>query len=260
MKIKICQVDAFTGKLFGGNPAAVCPLDEWLPDALMQKIAMENNLSETAFFTRNGKGYSIRWFTPRTEVALCGHATLASAHIIFTQLQEKQEEIVFESKSGALKVGRKGNLLVLNFPADHALPVQYPEDAVRAIGAEPTACFKGRTDYLFVYKSEQQVIDIQPDFRMLYSARVRGIIVTAPGKQVDFVSRFFAPAVGVDEDPVTGSAHTTLIPYWSERLGKKEMKAMQCSARGGYIECLDADDRVEIGGEAVTYLTGEIQV
>ena len=260
MKIRLYQVDAFTSKLFGGNPAAVCPSDSWLPDSTMQQIALENNLSETAFVVRKGRRYDIRWFTPAAEVALCGHATLASAHVLFRHLGYTGNTLFFDSKSGELRVTREDELLVLNFPADNACPVEAPADVVQAIGLMPAETYRGRTDYMFVYASEQDILSIKPDFRKLAGAGVRGIMVTAPGTSCDFVSRFFAPGVGIDEDPVTGSAHTTLIPYWAKLLGRNNMQAVQCSARRGYLCCRHLDDRVEIGGQAVTYLTGEIEI
>ncbi len=259
MKLNFYQVDAFTSKLFGGNPAAVCPLQDWLPDSLMQQIAMENNLSETAFFIRNNDRFSIRWFTPLAEVALCGHATLASAHVIFHHLGY-EGDLIFDSKSGKLKVCRKNNLLVLNFPADDIRAYSPHATLLQAIGAEPAECYMGRTDVMLVFSSEDEILALKPDFKKLAGAGVRGAIVTAPGKTSDFVSRFFAPAVGVDEDPVTGSAHTTLIPYWAKRLGKNELSAIQCSRRRGILACTYQDNRVEIGGQAITYLTGEIEV
>lgn len=260
MKLSLYQVDAFTSTLFGGNPAAVCPLQEWLPDDLMQRIAMENNLSETAFFIRKDNRFSIRWFTPVSEVALCGHATLASAHVIFHHLGYGPGLILFDSKSGELRVTRKNDLLVLDFPADDAKPIAAPAGLFEAMGSEPVECHKGRTDVMLVYKSEEEIIALSPDFKKLAGAGVRGVIVTAPGKASDFVSRFFAPAVGVDEDPVTGSAHTTLIPYWAKRLGKNELSAIQCSRRRGTLTCTYNGNRLEIGGQAITYLTGETEI
>jgi PhzF family phenazine biosynthesis protein len=260
MKIKMYQVDAFAGKLFSGNPAAVCILDKWLPDDLMQNIAMENNLAETAFIVNEKEGLHIRWFTPKAEVALCGHATLASGHVIFNHLNEQKNEISFQSRSCELKVRKEGKDLVLNFPADTLREIGIPENIAEAIGLHPVEAYKGKTDYMLIYQDQSQIESIQPDFRKLKQTNARGIIVTAPGKESDFVSRFFAPAIGVDEDPVTGSAHTSLIPYWSKRLGKTEMTAIQLSSRRGYLKCNYLGDRVEIGGQAVTYLIGEIDV
>jgi PhzF family phenazine biosynthesis protein len=260
MKLKIYQVDAFAGALFSGNPAAVCILDKWLPDDLMQKIAMENNLAETAFVVKEKEGLHIRWFTPAAEVRLCGHATLATGHVIFHHLGEKKSEISFQSLSGELKVRKEGKELTLNFPADIMQEIEPPAAITEAIGLTPDKAFKGKTDFMLIYQDQSQVEKIRPDLRKLKETQARGVIVTAPGKESDFVSRFFAPAVGVDEDPVTGSAHTSLIPYWSKRLGKTEMKAVQLSSRRGYLNCKFLGDRVEIGGTAVTYLIGEIDV
>jgi PhzF family phenazine biosynthesis protein len=260
MKIKMFQVDAFSGALFSGNPAAVCILKKWLPEDLMQNIAMENNLAETAFVVKENDSYHIRWFTPKAEVNLCGHATLASGHVIFNHLNENGNEIIFQSRSGELKVRKKGKNLILNFPTDTIHEIEMPENIVDAIGLRPVGAYKGRTDYMLIYQDQAEIDKIQPDFRKLKQTNARGIMVTSPGKESDFVSRFFAPAVGVDEDPVTGSAHTSLIPYWSKRLGKTELTAIQLSSRRGYLKCKYLGDRVEIGGNAVTYLVGEIDV
>jgi PhzF family phenazine biosynthesis protein len=261
MNLKIYQIDAFTSELFGGNPAAVCPLNEWLPDDLMQKIALENNLSETAFFVKEGSVYHIRWFTPKVEVRLCGHATLASAYVLFKHLGYPEETIHFHSKSGHLEVIRKEKLLILDFPSDIFVPVTVPQGLTDALGVDPSECYMGRTDYMLVYSSAQDIVAIQPDFGKLKLLPVRGIMITAPGEQeFDFVSRFFAPGSGVDEDPVTGSAHTTLIPYWSKRLEKTHLKAAQLSARKGYLDCEYLGDRVWIGGECQTYMIGEVNL
>ncbi len=260
MQLPLFQVDAFTAQLFAGNPAAICPLEHWLPDELMQKIAMENNLSETAFFVKEGFAWHIRWFTPAVEVRLCGHATLASAHVLFNHLGVTEEAIHFHSKSGHLEVSRNGNLLILDFPSDIYLEVDLPEGLAEAIGKVPDETWLGKSDYLLIYREKQDILSIRPDFNKLRELPVRGIIVSAPGVEEDFVSRFFAPAVGVDEDPVTGSAHTTLIPYWSKRLNKNRMKAVQWSARKGTIHCEYLGDRVLIGGECTTYMTGMIHI
>ncbi|MHC1708026.1 MAG: PhzF family phenazine biosynthesis protein [Bacteroidales bacterium] len=261
MNLKIYQVDAFTSNLFGGNPAAVCPLEQWIPDELMQSIAMENNLSETAFFVKEGMAYHIRWFTPKVEVRLCGHATLASSHVLFNHLGFDKDTIHFHSKSGHLEVTKKEQFLVLDFPSDIFVPVSLPDGLTEAIGITASECYMGRTDYMLVYSSQEEIMKIQPDFVKLRMLPVRGVIVTAPGEQkIDFVSRFFAPGAGVDEDPVTGSSHTTLIPYWSKRLGKNNMRAAQLSARKGCLDCEYLGDRVWIGGECQTYLIGEINV
>jgi PhzF family phenazine biosynthesis protein len=261
MKTILYQVDAFTNKLFGGNPAGVCPLEVWLPEEKMQSIAMENNLSETAFFVQKGERFHIRWFTPELEVALCGHATLASAHVIFNHLNFKGDVIKFDSKSGELKVSKKDEMLVLDFPADsfdkEILP---PDSLIEGLGIQPIEAYKGKTDYMLVYRTQKEIESIVPNFTLIKKAKARGIIVTAKGNSVDFVSRFFAPLSGVPEDPVTGSSHTTLIPYWSQKLGKKELTAKQLSKRRGKLKCKYLGDRVEIGGEAVTYMIGEINI
>ncbi len=254
------QVDAFTDKLFRGNPAAVCLLTETLTDELMQKIAAENNLAETAFVTETGDSFSIRWCTPKVEVDLCGHATLASAHVIFNHLGYTKETIRFTSRSGVLEVRKEKDLLVLNFPADNPQKGCLPVSVTESLGMDPIEILKGKTDYMLVYENQHQIEELDPDFVGLSKSTARGIIVTAKGDDSDFVSRFFAPQVGINEDPVTGSAHTTLIPYWSARLGKKEMTAIQLSERRGYLGCKDLGERVEIAGKAVTYLVGEINV
>jgi len=260
MKLQIFQADAFASSLFKGNPAAVVPLTEWLSDELMQQIALENNLSETAFFIPEDDHFHIRWFTPKAEVRLCGHATLATAHVIFNELEFQGEHIEFNSQSGILTVKKIGDKLQLDFPADFAQTVEPIPVFAEAFGTHPLATFKGRTDYLLLFDSEETIQEFQPDISLLLATNARGIIVTAKGTTVDFVSRFFAPAVGVNEDPVTGSAHTTLIPFWSKRLNKTEMTALQLSARGGQLWCTLSGDRVLIAGKAVTYLRGEIEV
>ena len=260
MKLKIYQVDAFTEKVFEGNPAAVIPLENWLPDNIMQQIALENNLSETAFFVPFENGFHIRWFTPLAEVDLCGHATLASAHVLFHHLNYPEKEIHFHAKSGLLKVKIENDLIVLDFPASPVIPVETPEEVAKAFHIQPVVCFKGRDDFMLVFENEVQVKQLKPDFQQLVLAKTRGIICTSISENYDFVSRFFAPAVGVNEDPVTGSAHTMLIPFWSKELGKNELTAKQVSARGGILYCKNLGERVEIGGKAVTYLVGEINL
>jgi PhzF family phenazine biosynthesis protein len=261
MKLRLYQVDAFADGLFSGNPAAVCPLEEtWLPDAVMQQIAAENNLAETAFYIKSGSGFAIRWFTPACEVDLCGHATLATGYVVFTYDGCRGDSVEFASRSGALRVRRDGDLLVLDFPADTLHASQATELLVGSIGREPAECHRGKTDYLLVYPSEEDVKALAPDFADLAMVPARGIIVTAPGREVDFVSRFFGPQVGVNEDPVTGSAHTTLTPYWAKRLGKSHLSARQLSKRGGSLRCRLVGDRVEIAGRAVPYLEGEITI
>ncbi|HWQ81726.1 MAG TPA: PhzF family phenazine biosynthesis protein [Ignavibacteria bacterium] len=261
-KIKLFQADAFTDELFGGNPAAVCYLDNWLSDKLMQNIAAENNLAETAFVVPMGDQYEIRWFTPSTEVELCGHATLASAHVLFEFYENDLNEIVFKSRErGILKVRKSGEVLTLDFPVDVYKKSVAPKGLYESLGLVPSECYKGMTDYLLVYKSENEIKSINPDFKSLKEVNARGVIVTAEGSGgIDFVSRFFAPASGVDEDPVTGSAHTTLTPFWSERLGRMKLRAVQLSKRKGYLECELKIDRVEISGKVRTYLTGEIHI
>lgn len=258
MNLTIYQVDAFTKEVFKGNPAAICPLESWLETGLMQKIALENNLSETAFFVKKDGVYEIRWFTPTYEIDLCGHATLASAFVIFEILKLETDKITFHShKSGELSVEKKDDILILDFPSRPVSPVETPEGLIEAIGKEPKEVFKAR-DYFLVYETEQEILDIVPNFSKLIEVGGHGFIITAKGESSDFVSRFFAPEVGVFEDPVTGSAHCNLIPFWSERLGKTELFARQISARGGELFCELKGDRVKIGGNAVLYLKGEI--
>lgn len=260
-KIKFFQVDAFTSCLFGGNPAAVCLPDEWPDDALMQSVAAENNLAETAFVVRSGNHFDIRWFTPTVEVDLCGHATLASAYVIFNHCDFHGGEIIFNScRSGELKVSRSGKKLFLDFPADDFSRCDHLPAIEKGLGLVPLEVYKGKTDYMAVFGSEAEVRGIRPDFDTIAKIEARGLIVTAPGDDVDFVSRFFGPQSGVNEDPVTGSAHTTLIPYWSGKLGKTTLHAKQISARGGSLECRYLPPRVIIGGEAQLYAEGYIYV
>ncbi len=260
MKLTIYQIDAFAEKVFEGNPAAVIPLENWLPDNVMQQIAMENNLSETAFFIPLANAFHIRWCTPLAEVDLCGHATLASAHVLFNHLNYNEKEISFQSRSGILNVKKEEDLIVLNFPASKLTEIKIPENLKSAFNIQPEKCFKGRDDLMLIFEKEEDIIKLEPDFQKISGSKTRGIIVTAKSKKFDFVSRFFAPAVGVNEDPVTGSAHTMLIPYWSGELGKSDLTAKQVSARGGILYCKNLGERVEIGGKAVTYMTGEIIV
>jgi PhzF family phenazine biosynthesis protein len=259
LQIPIYQVDAFTDHLFHGNPAAVCPLAEWLPDGLMQKIASENNLAETAFYVKRGGRFAIRWFTPLVEVDLCGHATLATAYVIFQIAGHDKPLIELDSRSGPLSVSRSGGMLTLDFPADPIVRVGPIEDLATALGCWPLEFHKGKTDFLLVYASQEEIEAMAPDFQALARVPARGIIVTAKGREVDFVSRFFAPQVGVPEDPVTGSAHTTLTPFWAQRLGKVELSAMQLSRRQGWLSCKLAGERVQISGRARLYLKGEIE-
>lgn len=260
MKIKLYQVDAFTDKLFSGNPAAVCPLEEWLPEKLMQQIAEENNLAETAFFVKEGEDYRIRWFTPTVEVDLCGHATLATAHVLFRYLDYPYDEIRFASRSGVLRVTREQDRLTLDFPADRLTRVEAFPELKAAFSEEPQEVYKGKTDYMLVLADEAQILNLQPDIRAIARIPARGVIVTAKGNEVDFVSRFFGPQSGIDEDPATGSAHTTLTPYWAQRLGKNELTAVQLSSRRGYFTCTWQGDRVAISGQARCYMVGEIEI
>jgi len=265
IELSIYQVDAFTDQAFGGNPAAVVPLPEWLPDALLQQIAAENNLSETAFLVpvgdRAGDRYELRWFTPRLEVDLCGHATLASAQVVFEMLHPGRRSVSFVTrKAGTLTVAIQGDRLAMDFPARPAERVTPPPGLVEALGATPTEVWAAGK-LLCVFETEGAVKALEPDFRKVAALDCFGVIATAPGNDgVDFVSRYFAPHAGIDEDPVTGSAHCTLVPYWSRRLGKSRLEARQISARGGRLWCEDRGDRVALAGRAVLYLEGRIFV
>jgi PhzF family phenazine biosynthesis protein len=257
MKIPYYQVDAFTSKVFCGNPAGVCLLETWLDDRTLQNIAAENNLSETAFIVEKEKDWELRWFTPKTEVDLCGHATLASGYIVFSVLKRGGSMIRFSTRSGILTVQEKADLLVMDFPSRKGVPVSAPAALGKGIGCDFAEVYKSR-DYLVILEDEEEVKNLRPDFAELATVDCTGIIVSARGREVDFVSRFFAPRVGIPEDPVTGSAHCTLIPYWSSRLGKNELVANQVSPRGGELFCSDMGDRVSIAGRVVTYLEGYI--
>jgi predicted PhzF superfamily epimerase YddE/YHI9 len=259
MKIRMYQVDAFTSRLFGGNPAAVCPLDGWLEDGAMQAIAAENNLSETAFFVGGKGSYDLRWFTPAVEVNLCGHATLASAFVVFRHLEPSLETVSFRSKSGELRVVRSGDLLTLDFPSWMPSRCEAPEALTRGLGRPPREVLASE-DYLAVYDSEDEVRSLAPAMDALAGLDRFAVIVSAPGQGSDFVSRFFAPKQGIPEDPVTGRAHCTLVPYWARRLGKPRLHALQVSRRGGELFCEDRGDRVSIGGRAVQFLEGTIEV
>jgi predicted PhzF superfamily epimerase YddE/YHI9 len=259
MQLPIFQIDAFTSRLFRGNPAAVCPLESWLPDETLQAIAAENNLSETAFFVGGNGRYHLRWFTPAVEVDLCGHATLASAFVVFKHLSPDLQAVRFDTRSGPLSVERRDGRLQMDFPARPGMPCDPPPEVLTGLGIEPTEVRRAR-DYLVVYDSEEQVRAIRPDFTALEKLPALGVIATAPGRSSDFVSRFFAPTAGILEDPVTGSAHCTLTPYWAERLGKQSLHALQVSRRGGELWCELAADRVLIAGNAVEYLHGTIRV
>jgi PhzF family phenazine biosynthesis protein len=258
-KIPLYQVDAFTDKLFHGNPAAVCITDQWLDDSIMQNIAAENNLAETAFVIPNGNDYGLRWFTPETEVDLCGHATLAAGFVLFKFYFVAGESIHFHSKnSGILNVMRNGNFLTLDFPADDIYPVDPTPVLLKAFNVKPLETWKGKTDYMLVFASQEEIEMMKPDMNLLDKVPARGIIVTAPGKETDFVSRFFGPQCGVPEDPVTGSAHTSLTPYWAKKLNKTELTARQLSKRKGNLKCKVNGERIEITGQARLYLAGEI--
>lgn len=261
--IPLYQIDAFTDRLFGGNPAAVCPLQSWLDDDLMQAIALENNLSETAFFVPAGEGreghFELRWFTPEMEVDLCGHATLACSHLILMRLNPGLTGLTFETTSGPLGVTRDGEMLVLDFPARVAVDAPIPDGFTAAIGIEPEA-FLTAAKNMAVYRDVETVRRINPDFSYIANLPGDGLIITAPGDDCDFVSRYFAPQAGIDEDPVTGSAHCTTVPYWAERLEKTSLHARQVSRRGGELFCRLMGDRVQMAGRAVLYMEGEIRL
>jgi predicted PhzF superfamily epimerase YddE/YHI9 len=257
MRIPYFQINAFTSNTFGGNPAGVCLLPAWLPDEGLKNIAAENDLSETAFLVRRDGFFELRWFTPAVEVDLCGHATLASAFALFFELGHQEQSIRFQTKSGWLTAVRRGDIIQLDFPSRPPTPCPTPAELLQGLGSKPAHVLRSR-DYLAVFNSPAEVASLKPNFGLLRQLDSLGVIVTAQGSQVDFVSRFFAPAAGVDEDPVTGSAHCTLIPFWAERLGKQKMLARQISKRGGELFCRLSDDRVGIGGHAMVYLRGEI--
>ena len=259
MKIPLYQVDAFTSRLFGGNPAAVCPLEGWLDDRTMQAIAAENNLAETAFFVGGGGRYDLRWFTPQVEVDLCGHATLASAFVIFNRLEPSLQAVSFLSKSGELTVTRSGKRLRLDFPAWPPASREISDDLRRALGAAPREVWASH-DVMAVFDSEDDVRRLDPDMGRIAAIDTFAVIATAPGGEADFVSRYFAPRQGIPEDPVTGRAHCTLTPYWARRLGKRALHALQLSRRGGELFCEDHGDRVAISGHAVQFLEGTIEL
>ncbi len=259
MDISLFQIDAFTSGLFHGNPAAVCPLDRWLPDETLEAIAAENNLSETAFFVDEGGRYRLRWFTPLVEVDLCGHATLATAYLILHRLRPDLNQVAFDTRSGELVVERDGQRLKMDFPARPPAACTPDPRLVNALGRTPEAVL-GARDYLVVYASEEDVLALAPDMGLLAQVDRFAVIVTAPGRDCDFVSRFFAPSKGVPEDPVTGSAHCTLVPYWAARLGRPVLRARQVSRRGGELWCEDRGNRVTMAGEAVLYLEGLIRL
>jgi len=260
MKIPIYQVDAFTSRVFGGNPAAVCPLESWLDDATLQAIAAENNLSETAFFVGRDGRYDIRWMTPAAEVDLCGHATLASGWVVFNRLETGRAEVEFGSRSGPLKVVREGDLLALDFPARPPEPIVDARPVGEALGRPPRELLAARRDYLALYDTEEEVRALRPDMPRVAALDRHAVIASAPGRSCDFVSRFFAPALGIPEDPVTGSSHCTLVPYWAGRLGKDRLSARQVSARGGELLCELRGARVRIAGRAALFLEGRIEI
>lgn len=259
MKLKLFQIDAFTDKTFAGNPAAVVPLKEWLDAEVMQAIAAENNLAETAFFVPDNDGFQLRWFTPKVEVKLCGHATLAASYVLFNELGYDKDEIVFNTLSGKLMVTRNADLLTLNFPSQKPEPCELPPSLEKAMGEKHLECLKN-TDYVLVFENEDIIKNISPNHDLIRKTEARGVIVTARSTKYDFVARFFAAASGIDEDPVTGSAYTKLAPYWAEKLGKTSFKARQVSERGGDLTLELRADRVLISGQAVKYLEGTIEI
>jgi PhzF family phenazine biosynthesis protein len=259
MKLTKYHIDAFTNKLIGGNPACVIPLEEWLTDELLIDITKENNLAETAFFVPEADRFHIRWFTPEIEMDLCGHATLATAHVIKKHLQYKENKIRFTSASGDLEVAFENDKYVLNFPSRIPLPTSLPSIIEDSLNIPPLEVFQAR-DYVLLYESEDDILALEPDENKLKAIDLGhgGIVCTAPGRESDFVSRFFTPGASIFEDPVTGSAHCSLIPFWKERIDKNEMLAMQLSERKGVLHCSDCGDRVKIAGDAVSYSVGEI--
>jgi len=261
MKLACYQIDAFTDQVFGGNPAAVVLLENWLKDSVLQAIAAENNLSETAFLVSEGERVGLRWFTPTSEVDLCGHATLAAAHVLFHHLGEDRDTLRFSTRSGVLSVRRQAKAYCMDFPAVGMEPVTESPAALMdgLAGRRPSALFLG-TDYLAVLDDETALTELTPDYSRLASLAGRGVIVTAPGRDYDFVSRCFYPKFGVNEDPVTGSAHCQAAPYWAERLGRADLKAFQRSPRGGRVDCRVRGDRIELTGNAVTFLQGTIEL
>lgn len=259
MKLTIYQIDAFANKAFEGNPAAICPLEEWISDDLMQSIAAENNLSETAYFVKTQKGYHIRWFTPKHEVDLCGHATLASAYVLFEILGYTENEIIFESRSGLLSVIKDKDWLKMDFPSQPPVPCQTPELISRAFNQTPYKCLKSQ-DYIVIFENETSVLDANPELSLLSQLDLRGVIISSKSNTYDFINRVFAPKYGINEDPVTGSAFTQLIPYWTVELNKTKMNAKQVSTRSGEVRCEYLGKRVHISGKAVKYMQGTIEV
>ena len=259
MKLPLYQIDAFANRLFGGNPAAVVLLDQWLPDKVLQGIAAENNLAETAFVIAREDLSLLRWFTPTVEVDLCGHATLAAGHVLFAYRYPSLSRVTFRTRSGVLAVNREGGMLSLDFPALPGKPVAVSDVLAKALGAKPCEALQAR-DLLAIFDTEAEIRALRPNFDLIAGLDTFAVIVSAPGNDVDFVSRFFAPREGIPEDPVTGSAHCTLVPYWAARLGKLRLTAKQVSARGGELACEMRGDRVAIAGRCVEYLRGEINV
>jgi len=260
MKLLLFQADAFAEELFKGNPAAVIPLEEWLPDDLMQKIAMENNLSETSFFIPGDGCFHLRWFTPTTEVRLCGHGTLATAHVLFNHLGFQEDTVHFKTLGGELSVARENGLLYLDFPASTFKSIPTPQGLTAGLGLRPLEVIYGDDYLMAVYKNESEIKKINPDYSFLVKLPYKGIIVTATGGQADFVSRFFAPSMGINEDPATGSAHTLLIPFWAQRLGKTILLSHQISHGEGVLYCELMGNRVKIGGKTVTFMEGTLQL
>lgn len=256
----IYQVDAFNNQLFKGNPAAVIPLDKWISEKLMQQIAEENNLSETVFFVKHNSNFKIRWFTPTCEIDLCGHATLAAAHIIFTELNYTKKLIEFDSKSGQLQVTKNNDWYTLNFPSEEVTLINTPSILTEALKVPVLNTYQGKWKILVELENEEIVMNLTPNFSKLTELESSGIIVTAKGNKADFVSRFFAPKIGINEDPVTGSAHTLLIPFWAKKLNKNNLNAIQVSKREGILKCNYLNDRVEMSGQAVTYLKGKLTI
>jgi len=257
MKLPIYQVDAFASKTFEGNPAAICPLKSWLDDDVLLSIAAENNLSETAFYVMTPKGFHIRWFTPTTEVDLCGHATLATAYVIFNEFDYQGDSISFDSRSGILTVKKNDDLLEMDFPTQPATNCDLPPELEHAFSIKPIECLEAE-DYILVFNTEDEILNAQPKLELLKDIKRRGVIITARSEKYDFISRFFAPKYGIDEDPVTGSAYTQLAPYWKNKLGKNQLHAKQVSKRGGEVFCEDLGERISIAGTAVKFLQGEI--
>jgi PhzF family phenazine biosynthesis protein len=258
MELKVYIANAFAENKFGGNPAAIVPLREWLSEDLMQQIAMQNNLAETAFIIPQGNDYHIRWFTPAVEVKLCGHATLASAHVFFNHLGYNKDRITFHSKSGPLHVQKRSDgKITLDFPADEPVETKNPDAIEHGLNVKPLAVYKSSFDYMVVLNSQSEIENLSPDFNLLKTLPSRGTIVTAKGDDADFVSRCFFPQSGIDEDPATGSAHTVMVPYWAKKLGKTRLSAIQLSKRKGYLDCELDGNRVLMSGNAHTYLVGE---